>query len=110
MTIKIRNAFSLLIVLSITAGGCTWVKLSEEANMIALVSKSDVMSCTKIGTTTSKVLDKVAFVKRSKTKQNEELTTLAKNEAVKMGGNTIVVDGELEDGRQKFLVYQCGEQ
>ncbi|MGI1679298.1 MAG: DUF4156 domain-containing protein [Cellvibrionaceae bacterium] len=103
-----RTIISFLAMIFLV-GGCTWVKLSEEANMVALVSKNDVVSCQKLGTTTSKVLDKVAFLKRSKTKQNEELTTLAKNEAVKMGGDTIVVEGEIEDGRQKFLVYQCGE-
>ncbi len=113
----IKNSFlrdSLVIKLAlmvvIFSGGCTWVKLSEDANKVSLVSSKYVTSCTKIGTTTSKVLDKVAFVKRSERKQKEELATLAKNEAFRMGGNTIVADGDIEDGRQKFSIYQCGGQ
>ena len=114
---SIKNSFlrnilgaKLALMIVVFSGGCTWVKLSEDANKVSLVSSKYVVSCAKIGTTTSKVLDKVAFVKRSERKQQEELITLAKNEAFNMGGNTIVADGDIEDGRQKFSIYQCGGQ
>lgn len=102
ITTKLQCAFAVCVV-----SGCTWVEPTDRANQVALISASDAVSCTKIGSTTSKVLDKIGFIDRSKTKQNEELTTLAKNEAARMGGNAISTDGVINDGRQTFLVYNC---
>jgi hypothetical protein len=46
-------------------------------------------------------------VDRGSEKVQDELITLARNEAGTLGGNTIVPDGTIEEGRQRFVVYRC---
>ena len=49
----------------------------------------------------------VVFVPRGSEKVQDELVDLARNEAGVMGGNAIVADSSIEDGRQRFVVYSC---
>jgi hypothetical protein len=52
-------------------------------------------------------MDKITFIKRSNRAQKAELEKLAKNEAAKMGGNAVVADTEIVDGRQTYVIYKC---
>ncbi len=98
----------LLIVLpSLLLSACTWVKVSSEGAGVNTLTVAQAAGCTRLGQTHSKTLDKIAFVKRSQRKQKEELEKLAKDEAAKMGGNAIVADGAVEEGRQTFIIYKC---
>ena len=40
-------------------------------------------------------------------KVKTELETLARNEAIKLKGDTVVPVTEIKDGEQTFKVYQC---
>ena len=86
---------------------CTWVKTSEEAENVALVKAAHVANCEKVATTTSTVREKVGMIERKEEKVGKELVALAKNEAIKVGGDTILADGPIQDGSQKFLIYRC---
>ncbi len=86
---------------------CTWVKTSEEAESVALVKAAHVETCKKMATTTSTVKEKVGIIERKEEKVGKELVALAKNEAVKIGGDTILADGPIQDGSQKFVIYRC---
>ncbi len=44
---------------------------------------------------------------RNEKKIADELVALAKNEAVRMGGDAVVAQGAPKDGFQKFSVYLC---
>lgn len=89
------------------AAGCTWVKPSAKSHEIVLLTQNQVVNCVKKGVTTSKTLSKVTFVPRANDKVFSELVMLAKNEAVILGGDAVVAEGRMEEGRQTFGVYRC---
>ncbi len=101
-----RNVISLcLIGLFLTA--CTWVKLSSEAEQVRIVEAVHVANCKFAGTTTVSVKSDVISFKRNPEKIKTELETLARNEAIKLKGDTLVEDTDIQDGEQTFKVYKC---
>ncbi len=96
-----------LLILITALSACQWVKPSEEGSAVALVKPIHVENCEKLGSTTSTVKEKVGIVKRKEQKVTDELVTLAKNEAAKMGGDTILAKGSRESGSQSFEIYRC---
>lgn len=86
---------------------CTWVEPAERAESVALVNDVHVVSCQKLGQTTSSVKDKLGIIKRRQHKVSEELLTLAKNTAVEMGGDSVVALSEASDGEQSFAIFRC---
>ena len=101
------RSFVLAMVCMTTFTACSWVDLTAQGQAVRVVRPGDVVDCRRIGEVTAKVVDKVAFVKRSREKQARELETLARNEAGETDGNTIVAAGDIEDGRRRFTVYRC---
>ena len=100
------------IVLSVVVSGlmgCTWVEPTKEGSEVLLVKAFNVETCKKVGTTTASVKHKVGMFTRSEEKVTDELTTLAKNKAAEMGGDSIVAQGEPVDGSMSFDIYKCGE-
>ncbi len=103
---------SILVTLVIGAlffAGCNHVPLDPEAEGVSAVGVDSVEGCKRLGKSRTKVLAKVLFVKRSQEKMARELATLARNQAVEMGGNAVVAESEVVDGRQSFGVYACPE-
>jgi len=86
---------------------CTWVEPVARAESVALVNDAHVVSCQKLGQTTSNVKDKLGIIKRRQHKVSEELLTLAKNTAVEMGGDSVVALSEPSDGEQSFAIFRC---
>jgi hypothetical protein len=68
---------------------------------------ADVAECEKLGKTAATTADRVVFFARSKRKVNEELETLARNEAARMGGDAVVATDSEKEGRRSFDVYRC---
>jgi Domain of unknown function (DUF4156) len=97
----------LVVLVSFTVGACTWVKPTDQGEMVRVLPADDVSTCKKVGTTTPALLDKVAGINRSKDKVQKELETLARNSAAKMGGDTVVAVSDVEDGQQDYGVYRC---
>ena len=96
-----------VLILSILIQGCTWVKVSQEGKAVRTVKIDQVASCNKLATTTVKTTHKVGFVNRDDYKLRTELNDLARNEAAKLGGNTMVAITQPEQGAQTFAVYNC---
>jgi len=90
-----------------TLSSCSWVQLNEAGESVRVARPGDIGSCERIGEVSASVLDKVAFMKRSREKKARELETLARNEAGTMGADTIVASSDIEDGRRRFTVYRC---
>ena len=107
MRFAFRPPLAALVLVYLTGSGCTWVDPDAGAGNVALVMPKHVINCKSLGTTTVEVKDKVGFVNRSEEKVAEELLTLARNSAVKLGGDTLVADGAPVDGTQKFKIYKC---
>ena len=90
------------------AGACTWVKLTESGEGVRVATRAEVASCRKLGATHAKTSARAGFFARSPQKIDEELETLARNEAAEMNGNTIVPQGPTSsEGRRSFDVYSC---
>jgi hypothetical protein len=88
--------------------GCSsWVQLTGQGEGVILLPESGVATCTRIGGTRSSTLNKILFAKRNLTRLEEELNTLARNEAGSMGGDAIVIESPISDGTQRFGVYKC---
>lgn len=88
--------------------GCTWVTPAPDSENIRLATAEEVTSCERRGKTTSKTAAKIGPFGRGDEKMAAELATLARNEAAGLGGDTVVPESEVEDGRQVFGVYACG--
>lgn len=95
---------ALLSILALSA--CTWVKSEPGAFDVNLRKPDEVMNCKKLGSATTNT--KPSFgLNRNADKVAIELLTLARNEAVKMGGNTVVPTAPVIGGSQPFAIYQC---
>ena len=105
----IRLPITLLTVLALTATltGCTWVALTPEGETVALMEASEVTNCERIGRATATTTDEVVRVGRSGERMQEELLVLARTEAGAMGGNALVPETVIQEGRQVFGVYRC---
>jgi hypothetical protein len=101
-----RNILSLGLIASLLMA-CTWVELTPEAEEVRVVEAVDVAKCKMVGLTTVSVKPDVGFVKRSPEKIKTELETLARNEAIKLKGDTLVEATAIQDGEQTFKVYKC---
>lgn len=94
----------LLPILALSA--CTWVKPEPGAFDVDLRKPEEVAACKKLGNASTRT--KASFgLNRNADKVAIELLTLARNEAVKMGGNTVVPVGQVMGGAQTFAVYTC---
>ena len=94
-----------LLVLLLSA--CSWVKLTPEGEKVTVAKAAHVSSCKFTGTTTVSVRSDVASVDRDIKTVKTELETLARNEAGKLNGDTIVPASDVKNGEQIFRVYQC---
>lgn len=93
--------------ISLLITGCTWVQLTTEGQGVRLAGAQLVTNCDRIGRTTARTLGKIATVDRGGEKLQTELLTLARNEAGRMGGDTIVPESIVSQGEQEFGVYSC---
>jgi len=100
-TFKITVIAMATVILS----SCTWVKLTPEGENVAVLTASEVANCTRTGTTTVSVRDRVV-VDRDDEKVALELRTLARNRAADRG-DTIVASSRVDDGEQTFVIYRC---
>jgi hypothetical protein len=100
--------YTALIALCVSLSACgTWVQLTSAGLLVSVATPDAVASCTRVGSTTSNALSEIVFVERGSAKLQEELIDLARNQAGDMGGNRIVVETPIVDGRQSFGVYRC---
>lgn len=94
---------SLFLVLS----SCTWVDVNEQGYRVSVISASQAQSCEKKGSVSAQVLDRIGPIFRSEAKIQEELISLARNDAGAMGGNAILPIESPWNGEQNFDVYSC---
>lgn len=98
----------LLIGLCTAISACgTWVNVTSAGRLVEVATPEQVTACTRLGSSTTNALSEIAFVERGTAKLQQELIDLARNEAGDMGGNRIVVETPITDGRQTFGVYRC---
>lgn len=100
------KSITLIIASAFLLSACATVKLTEGGEKVRVLEPSEVSSCKNMGRTTTTVTSKVVF-DRPEDAVSEELQTVARNGAARMGGDTIVPLTIIEDGSQTFVVYKC---
>lgn len=98
--------FPLILLLSLSAAGCTWVHMAPGASAVRVVSAAPG-GCEKRGEVEVSVKHSIAFVERNQLRVREELETLARNEAPGLNANTIHPLGEPAGGSQRFAAWHC---
>lgn len=101
---------SVLLIAVASLSACTWVKPTDQAKNVAVANASNVRGCTVLREVSVSVTSKLGPIERSPDKVATELATLARNEAVSFGGDTVVPISQIVDGRQSFDVYKCSKQ
>lgn len=96
-----------LCVLMLAISGCTWVNENPAGKAVRITQFNQVFSCNKVGDVVVSVKHKVGFISRGKNKVANELTTLARNEAIKINADTLVAKGEPIEGKQEFQAFRC---
>jgi len=90
------------------SSGCTWVALVPDADRVRIGASDALEGCNRVGTTKARTKARIGIFARNEEKVAEELTTLARNDALELGGNTIVAEGPISaDGMQRFEIYDC---
>lgn len=91
----------------LTACASNWVQLTPDGEQVRLALPVDVQNCRRIGTSSASALNRIGPMQRGGERLQQELVTLARNEAADMGGNRVVAESTIIDGRQTFGVFSC---
>jgi hypothetical protein len=102
------TALGLAVALVLPA--CTWVKIEPEAKQIRVVDAgANLSGCgAMLSEITVSVRDRVGFVDRNSLKVRDELETLARNQALGSGADTLRPLSEPTNGEQRFGAWRCG--
>jgi len=93
--------------LTLALASCTWVELTEGGGEVRLAQADAAAGCERLGRISAATRDRVIGLKRRAAKVREELLALARNEAARLGGDTIVALDSPSEGRQRFSVWRC---
>ncbi len=100
--------FLILASLLASFAGCSnWVQVTDAGQNVRVATASEVANCRRIGRTNTKTLSKIVVVERGAQRLQQELQSLARNEAGDMGGNVVVPESTIDEGQQTFGVYSC---
>jgi hypothetical protein len=97
--------FSAIVLSSLVA--CAWVPLTPESEQVHVATQEEVASCERLGKTDTRTTSKVWIFKRSEKKVDVELASLARADAVDMGGTHVAPLDETNDGSRSFGIYRC---
>jgi hypothetical protein len=102
-----RTNVIIICAVALSMFCCTWVSVTEEGQNVRVLQVNEVAGCEKIGSVGAKTTDHVTIFARSERKIQQELESLARNEATELGGDAVVPIGTEKEGRQSFDVYRC---
>ncbi len=101
------SARTRLAGLLAVATACTWVPVTPEARRVEVSGIAAVASCEHVGVAQSKVWARSGPFHRSDRGVQRDLENLARDEATRLGGDTIVPRAAPDNGRQSYDVYRC---
>jgi len=98
-----------IAALSLVLAGCAFVEPEAGSEQIQILTQQQTAACKKLGYANVYTKHEVIGLKRNDEAVKEELNTLAKNQAAKMGGDGIVItnDAAMTAGKIDFDVYRC---
>ncbi|MCL7714623.1 DUF4156 domain-containing protein [Stenotrophomonas mori] len=98
----------ILSALIVGTAACTWVPIEKGGKAVRVLPAGPVVpGCVGKGEIVVSVKSKVAFYNRNPLRVQEELETLARNEAPSAGANAVQALGRPADGSQRFSAWQC---
>ena len=97
---------TLAIAATVAISACSQIKLTAEGEKVRVLDPDEVGTCKELGKTNTSVTDKI-IVERPEDTIKQELRTLARNSAARMGGDTVVPLTVVDKGSQSFVVYKC---
>ncbi len=86
---------------------CSFIEVQPGAYQVAVFDAAQAAGCKPIGETTVSALDRVGFIDRDPAKVDADLLKLARNSALKLGGDTLVPGERLGRGERRYSVYRC---
>jgi hypothetical protein len=98
--------FSLVWV-SLLLPACAFVEPDARGREVEVAYFGIAGECRLLGEVSVHVPHRIAGIARSEIRVRDELESLARNEAVELGADTIEPIGEPERGRQSFRAYRC---
>jgi hypothetical protein len=101
-----KSAFAIVTLVALVHA-CTWVKTTPEGQKVRVAKASEIGNCERKGGVATSLKSRVGGFERKPGKVAGELETLARNEAATMGGDTVVAESLVKDGRQTYGVYRC---
>jgi hypothetical protein len=104
-----RTARFLTLPALLLSVSCTHVSLSDAAEGVDVLTLEQAEACDRIGRTASSTKATIMYFPRGDGTLEEELSSLARNAASKMGGTAVAPLGEVADGEQDFGIYRCDE-
>lgn len=96
-----------MVLILAACGSSSWVQLTPEGQRVSLATAAQISNCRRVGVANVNAIDSIAFVNRGANRLQEELVSLARNEAGVAGGNRVVPESTINEGRQTFGIYQC---
>lgn len=96
----------VLVLCICLTSACSGVGLKPAGEEVAVGYNGNIQHCQFLGTVEAQTLSKVV-VERNRTSVQDELYTLARNQAGSMGATNIIQRGLPEDGNQSFSAYDC---
>ena len=101
-----RLLFAGLLLATTTA--CTWVPIEAAGKAVrVLPAGAAPANCTARGEIVVTVKNKVGFYERNALRVQEELETLARNEASSVPANTVQPLDQPYNGSQRFAALDC---
>lgn len=87
---------------------CTWVPIKPAATAVRVIAAGPAPAgCAKLGEIEVNVTDRVAFYERNPLRVQEELETMARNEATGIGANAVQPLEVPREGSQRFTGWRC---
>lgn len=105
---SVNKSVKVMPLTLILLSACSWVDLRPEAEAVKVVSAANVAGCQAKGSVQAQTKASVGFYDRSAEALQEELITLARNQAVVLGANRLVPDSVISaQGTQQFRAFLC---
>ena len=98
---------TLIVIATAALAACTLIPMKPGADKVVVSEESKVAACENKGATSVSVIHQAGGFNRLPEVVADDLARLASNDAVELGGDTIVPLGAVAEGKRKFGIYKC---
>jgi len=104
MKLKLLGIASTLVLASCAN---SFLKPAAGSERVLLMNANQVTHCQSLGKVNVNVVTKVGIYNRDADAVEANLLQLGQNNAIELGGDTLVKESTPEHGKQVFAVYKC---